>query len=369
LRFAAARRTYVNADRFKETRPNNGEPLEDVHCRVEGPAAHRLLKTFILRWQVPSGARSARRPQRMVRGWLRGETEPAFHQSGAMPTFAILGTVNRVLSAPLGVAAEIELGLAAEMAARLLKEVQAWAKIHTGHRCSRTSELSSLIALIATHSSKPYAPQKHFIYFEEPVSHGIVCCRCASRRAQRWSRRAPSAHHILVNTTNCRTRRAFQEMRGKFIDTIFSVPSAKGSVGIFYSTTQAARNPSGPVRTCTPRPGSLTTKLAFIGTANVNNRGLSSDSEVGVCVLDRSPSDTGPKSFAQNLRMQLWAKHLGVSPDTVVDGLASARLWGKTTPASRFVALYQGTDPYRPAPSKVVRYGPRFFQSPGSIRT
>lgn len=39
-------------------------------------------------------------------------------------------------------------------------------------------------------------------------------------------------------------------------------------------------------------------------------------------------------TFAQRYRMRLWAHHLGVGQDSLLDGVASANLWRGARPAS-----------------------------------
>lgn len=70
-------------------------------------------------------------------------------------------------------------------------------------------------------------------------------------------------------------------------------------------------------------------EFAYVGTANVNNRGWSSDSEVGACVIDKraAESSLADRSFAQLLRTRLWAQHLQVDEIDVLNGVTSRKLW------------------------------------------
>jgi phosphatidylserine/phosphatidylglycerophosphate/cardiolipin synthase-like enzyme len=52
--------------------------------------------------------------------------------------------------------------------------------------------------------------------------------------------------------------------------------------------------------------------LAYVGSANVNNRGLSSDSEIAVLVCDKRQTARRLYNFAHGLRMQLRREHLVV---------------------------------------------------------
>ncbi len=78
---------------------------------------------------------------------------------------------------------------------------------------------------------------------------------------------------------------------------------------------------------------------AAIGSANLNMRSWTHDSELSVAVLDetlddRQPLDPGgmgdgARCFARNLRLRLWSEHLGLPPDDerLVDPAAAVALW------------------------------------------
>jgi phosphatidylserine/phosphatidylglycerophosphate/cardiolipin synthase-like enzyme len=68
-------------------------------------------------------------------------------------------------------------------------------------------------------------------------------------------------------------------------------------------------------------------EVAVIGSANVNHRSMTHDSELSVAVVNAS---TGPDmNFVQRLRVQLWAEHLGLEAETtVLDEIsASIQTW------------------------------------------
>jgi phosphatidylserine/phosphatidylglycerophosphate/cardiolipin synthase-like enzyme len=78
--------------------------------------------------------------------------------------------------------------------------------------------------------------------------------------------------------------------------------------------------------------------FAIIGSANCNRRSYSTDSEVGVAILDRAAFTTS--SLAKALRMSLWLKHLNATPfgttasksygaSDVDDFVAAAPLWDR----------------------------------------
>jgi phosphatidylserine/phosphatidylglycerophosphate/cardiolipin synthase-like enzyme len=82
---------------------------------------------------------------------------------------------------------------------------------------------------------------------------------------------------------------------------------------------------------------------AAVGSDNLNRRSWTHDSEVSCAVIDseldhRAPLDPGglgdgSRRFARNLRLSLWAEHLGRSPDdaALLNIEESARLWRQST--------------------------------------
>ena len=85
-------------------------------------------------------------------------------------------------------------------------------------------------------------------------------------------------------------------------------------------------------------------ELAVIGSANANRRGYTHDSEQAVGIVD-----TERGAWVQDLRVALWAKHLGLPPELLRDPLTAAAHWF-AIPAEADVAPYDpsaGSD--RPA--------------------
>jgi phosphatidylserine/phosphatidylglycerophosphate/cardiolipin synthase-like enzyme len=75
-------------------------------------------------------------------------------------------------------------------------------------------------------------------------------------------------------------------------------------------------------------------RYAVIGTANMNRRSMSTDTEIAIAVVDGDVEDSTMKGgtlqvnrFAKNYRMQLWEEHLGVSNDDPLNSDGSPRGW------------------------------------------
>ena len=84
-----------------------------------------------------------------------------------------------------------------------------------------------------------------------------------------------------------------------------------------------------------------------VGSANLNERGLEGDSEINVQVLD--------SELARNLRLRLWAEHLGVPPEALAalpPHEAIDTLWAPRGDAAAAIIHGRGG----PLPSMAVRY-------------
>ncbi len=83
-------------------------------------------------------------------------------------------------------------------------------------------------------------------------------------------------------------------------------------------------------------------ELAVVGSANVNRRGYSHDSEQAIGIVDVE----GGGAWVRQLRTRLWAKHLRLPPELLQDPLAAASHWF-AIPAGAEVSPYNpsaGTD-------------------------
>ncbi len=73
-------------------------------------------------------------------------------------------------------------------------------------------------------------------------------------------------------------------------------------------------------------------EYAIVGSANVNRRGYTHDSEQNAGIYD--PNLVQKFGFAHALRMHLWAKHMWLRPIDFVDPIASSVHWPRLNPSS-----------------------------------
>lgn len=285
----------VNKDRVDVITPDKGEPLHDVHCSVRGPAAADLVQVFIQRWDGHPSSKGLDRK----RGPLLGRnvksvgSEPAPGQIvGCKPepgqTVRVLTTYNAPYPYPI--------------------------PIPPACKMARTTAEGLLGAIKSA---------RRFIYFEDQylVSMTIAdALRSALNRVQFVI--------ALVPASKISDLPQVWKRRKEFIE---RVDPLGNSFRVYYLWDPQTRN-FGKRTYVHAKTWVFDDELAYVGSANVNNRGLSSDSEVGVLVTDERWSAKPPYGFAHALRMRLWREHIGID---IVDALKGRDEWDKPIPSSR----------------------------------
>jgi len=283
----------INPDRIRETGDTPGAPFHDVHVRVQGPAAHDLLKIFVERWQdhPDSAAYDA------AKGSLLGVPDDPSRQTIPLkPAGNVYVQVGRTYgngSRHGGVAGGYRFAPAGEQTARrmILKAI-------------RMAE--------------------RFIYIEdqylvsEEISRALVQ---ALRKIQRLIILIP--HGNITNMQNP-VRGEYGEQvnfrRQRFIAPL-RTPPLGSKVGVFFLSPEG--NPGTYVHS---KMMVVDDAYAIVGSANLNRRSLTHDSEAVVGIFDPSAN-----SLARRLRIDLWAKHLNMNTTagrtSLADGVASAKYW------------------------------------------
>lgn len=292
----------INWDRVAASGPNvgPGSPQHDIHCQIIGPAAHDLLQTFIRRWDAHPRHTAI---DRSKKGDLLGRSErpPA-----------------RLSPRPVG-------HTGGNCAVRITRTYNPVTPLAPGTSAVReTSIRDTLIAAIKN--------AQRFIYIEDQYLVNMEAAALLN---------AALSHikHLTIMIPDSRISDLPRVWEGRlnFIQRLTSGPNGH-KARVFIRVNPESPNDSP---TCAPpNLGSHTyvhaktwiidDELAIIGTANCNQRGWSHDSEVNAVIFeDRNPDGL---TFAQRLRVQLWAEHLNVSPARVRDGIASLPLWIKPPP-------------------------------------
>jgi phosphatidylserine/phosphatidylglycerophosphate/cardiolipin synthase-like enzyme len=293
-----------------------GNPMHDVHCRIVGPAAHDLLDTFIRRWDAhPNHAAIDR-----TRGDLRGRREPR--------------------PAPLSPHPVGSDSTGGNCAVRVTRTYNPVLPLARGTRAVRDRSIQeTLITAIQNAQRFIYMEDQYLVYKEV-----ATLLYAALSRIQHLT--------ILIPDSRITDMPRVWEGRLNFITRLKRSPHGHKARVFLLSTPP---NTTPPIRPGTPpNLGSHTyvhsktwifdDELAVIGSANCNRRGWTHDSEVNAVIFeDQNPAGL---TFAQRLRMRLWAEHLNVSPGAVLDGAASVSLWTAPPPGARIRPYnpWAGTD-------------------------
>lgn len=285
----------------------SGEPLHDVHALITGPNALPLQRAFLRRWWSRSGSRSVDSAD-PLRGGFSDPVPPA---TGTH--FVRIGeTFNGRLREPGRFPID----------SRRVDAQDIW--------------LRSILAA------------RRFIYMEEQyLSHP-----CAAKAINRV---LPRLDHviILIPPSGITDFPGRWERRLNFIRIASAGPHGH-KVRVYTRAVdpgQACRR-SGRHVYVHAKTAMIDDELAIIGSANCNHRGWETDSELAFAVFEQSE---GPMPLAKQLRMRLWAEHLGMSASLVDDPVRTKGLWD--TAPTRNVCRYDprgGTDPFLDGPKKLV---------------
>ncbi|VWD31119.1 membrane protein [Burkholderia lata] len=304
----------ISQDRLTAVDKHKGSPYHDVHCRIQGDGARGLLDVFVQRWtQHPDHSKWDKPFTQGGKGALlglndvNGSNEEA---TGASQLVAIGRTFNRRVD---------------------------------GKGCaSDRSVFDTLKNAIAT-SSK-------FIYIEDQY---LVSLRIADLLQKRLA----EIDHllILIPHSNLSDLPNIRAARSGFVRILQKDKKLyEEKVGIFYRVDPVMKVPTVGSYVHA-KTWVFDDELAVIGSANINERGLSFDSEVIAAIFDKAPSPAGKPSFAQSLRVALWKKHLGLSSDADVRLDSSAEdswnMWATVTKDTKDAAVLKYTGIDSPDPS------------------
>jgi phosphatidylserine/phosphatidylglycerophosphate/cardiolipin synthase-like enzyme len=271
----------------------NGAPFHDVHCRVRGPAAWDVLQTFIERW---TDFVSAMRLTGSEKAPLLGPNLTLDQQPKPGKLHVQMGRTY-----PNG-------------AAHNLAGPPNMAR--GGYAFAPTGETT--VSQMFFHAIDA---AKRFIYIEDQyLVH--------KETSDALVKALPRLRHltIIFPHSDLTDLPHIWEHRKAFIAPLRS--AAKDKVHVFVRFPFGAQVARSYVHAKT---WVFDDQYAIIGTANVNRRSWTHDSEIVVGIYDESTNDHAAYTFAHRLRVRLWAEHLNMNtPDghaALADAVASTVHW------------------------------------------
>ena len=334
-------------------------PWHDVHCRVEGFAAGDVAKHFVWRWNMAMHERGSKRGGRsfLLPQWGRrsatGAGQAAPPPGAAGGSVGVGGTASYV-----------------NCTCQIVRSVSPWSASTSVER----SVLDAYVSLIGR--------AEKFVYIENQFlvsgsGEGLVRNTVLGALAERLERavrdaagfrvvvvipawpafegdvRSNVATQSVLHWTFASLRELWRRLR------VAGAQRPEDYVGV-YSLRKAARTPSGRCVTeqiyVHAKVMVVDDRWSIIGSANINDRSLLGDRDSEMCCVAGGGAEVSARmqgepwracAFAADLRMSLWAEHLGLVPcraplppavrDIVVDPFSS--IWQDT--ATRNTRLLQ----------------------------
>ena len=284
----------------------SGEPLHDVHVRVAGPSALPLMRMFWRRWMARSGDRAIDRAAPLRAPFYSPVPRPAGTQ------FARVGeTFNGVLREPGRL----------PFRSRVVAAQDIWLRCLLAARSFIYIEEQYLISDCAAEAIRRVLPRLDHVTIVIPPS-GMT------ELPGRWSRRRAFIEHITQGNPHAGKLHVYTRVTGP---------------------PPSCRRDTGPHLYVHAKMAVIDDELMLVGSANMNNRGWETDSELVVAAFEDTPN--GRLSRAQRLRMALWSHHLGVPAPRLADPVRSRALWDSAP--TRHVCRYdpaagRDTDGWKP---------------------
>ncbi|HSI16952.1 MAG TPA: S8 family serine peptidase [Sphingomonas sp.] len=275
------------------------DPQHDTHCRIVGPAARELLRTFVDRWMDHPSAR----PIDTAKGALLGEPV------GNIPAPQIPNPSP--VDAPFGGSCSVVIA-------------RTWTPVKGSTRPPKQRDIRDLLLVAIANAQR-------FIYIEDQYMIDIATANALNRVIDRLS------HITIVIPGNEITSLGFPQFyRQQFINAVIAgkSPEIADKLQVFQLNKPrgSAPNSFGRESYCHSKCWVIDDELAVIGSANCNRRGYQHDSEVDAFIFDDAISSPplialaargenaeisgSGLTFAQQFRMRLWAEHLGVPAPT-----------------------------------------------------
>lgn len=276
---------------------SGGQPWHDVHARVRGPAAADIETNFRQRWNDTDRVTGFPGPTPPV---------PVHPRPGALPTGTHIVQTLRTFphhATAAGVNWHYDFAPAGELGLRLAY-----------HRAINNA--------------------RDYIYIEDQY---MISDREISPLIAAAMRRSSRLQVILVTAPEPDTppRDAFDFHQNAFVNNLRAVDATR--VEIYHLVNAGGRGIYCHSKVCL-----VDDIWAIIGSCNMSTRSLTHDSEISIAVVDGA-LEGGRRKFARDLRLALWAEHLGLSSadlPLIHDPIAGAAQWRSragTAPAQAVV--------------------------------
>ncbi|MDT3396570.1 phospholipase D-like domain-containing protein [Streptomyces sp. B1866] len=333
------------------------EPLHDVHLRLTGPAAARVLETFKERWTDHPDA-PALEAARFGAG--RGDPfrgafpDPVPQADARVPTVTL----------PPGARRQDRVVRVGRTYADL-RRFQGSAPYAFAPGGEHTA-LDMLVDGIRT--------ARETIYVEDQyLSSAIVRAELVKKLAEPGFRQLL----LLVCNSDAIATAEFgflRIFRNEFRRDLLAADPGKSRWGMY-----ALKPCPDPVRRwfageyVHSKTWIFDDEYAIVGSANCTDRSYTFDSEITAGVGESGFVPPGPDAFAGALRVSLWHKHLGVPHNLVRDWTAGLKVWRKPPPSAMiFDASALETDPtlgvafpQDAGQTEAVRRGREFYDTDG----
>jgi phosphatidylserine/phosphatidylglycerophosphate/cardiolipin synthase-like enzyme len=260
----------------------SGEPLHDVHARVTGPSALPLMRMFWRRWMARSGDRAIDR---------KDPLRAPFYPPVPRPTGAQFARVGETFDGVLRPPGR------APFRSRAVDAQDIWLRSILAARSFIYIEEQYLISDCAAEAIRTVLPRLEHVTILIPPS-GMTDL------PGRWSRRLAFLEHVTRGNPHAKKLHVYTRVAGP---------------------PRSCRRDTGPHLYVHAKMAVIDDELMLIGSANMNNRGWETDSELVVAAWEDTPA--GQVSRAKRLRTALWSHHLGVPVARLADPVRSRALW------------------------------------------
>ena len=261
----------IDIDATRLEGDNGRQGWQDVHCRIQGPAAHYLLWIFRQRWHDHPEGKS-------VKLW------------GDDPS--IDAKKNQVVGK-----CHVQVGRTYPQGQTSVTPIPPH---FSGYSFAPKGEQTVLQMIL-----KGIAEAKTFIYMEDQYLLNMKISNALKEFIQK-----ESARFLLIVIPNDTPgsdidNETWGLVRPHRADFINNLKGAKGGEKVLVF--------DGPQRYVHSKIYLFDDKMAIIGSANCNRRSMEHDSEVDVAIYDDPGKEQPAYHFCHRLRMRLWANHLNLA--------------------------------------------------------